>query len=122
MENMPMDENEDLGKNYSCLRRLKEYRGYITAGIELWRLKIELNVCKRCELRKFLGFCVIKDELEEIQTKAVESQKYLEKRGPGYGHPSYSRAGQAIVKKDYEGDLGGGTPKNALEVPGIVHQ
>jgi hypothetical protein len=121
MENIPIDKNEDLGKDYKCIQQLKEYRGYIPASIGTRILEAKLLECKHCALQKYLGFCVIKDELEEIKSRAIESQKSLKSVSGWHEHPSYSRIGQAIVKRDYEGRLGGGTPKNALKVPGIVH-
>jgi hypothetical protein len=78
--------------------------------------------CKHCALQEFLGFCVIKDELENIKSRAAESQRHLKDTDGGYEGISRSRIGQAIVRNDYEGSLGGGTPRKALKVPGIVHQ
>ena len=30
--------------------------------------------------------------------------------------------GQAIVRNDYNGTLGGGTPQNSFRIPGLIHQ
>lgn len=75
MENLP--KNEELGKDYRCLDELIAYRAYIPASIELHNLdnKFEYQ-CRGCKLRKVLGFCIVKDELEEIRSKAAEVQKH----------------------------------------------
>lgn len=36
-------------------------------------------------------------------------------------HGGRTSNGRATVRSDYDGDLGGGVPKNPLRIPGIIH-